>query len=464
MAVRAPDAKLVAQDVDVIERKTWREWSEPQTPAQCVLTVEEGRTNMAEQDQQLQSNNELLQDRDERRDTDVSGVVPIVTPEALAASDSTPPPATKSSPPGRRSSSLPPPSATSRRLMRSHLVAPALTMMRRRGHDPSPLLRELGLPASAETDTSLLLPLETLKALLAEVDRRLADPLFAIRLSRAESGTTGAIAGNNNGLVEYLVQTAPTVGDALRVAARFGPLENEVISVEVTEGGSQGLTFRQSIAGERGCLGPQANEAFLATTIEMLRSMTATAEDTSRLEVERAWVAHRRERGTAELAAALGLPIDGVDDDAGSNGITVSSAVADLPLRGSDPRLHSILRDHAELLLAGRATPSRYLGHVRDIIRERLRHELPTLEEVARALRTSARTLQRRLGEEGSSFQELVESVRSESARELLADQRRSVGQVAFELHYADVSGFVRAFRRWTGATPGEFRNQLLAS
>jgi len=352
--------------------------------------------------------------------------------------------------------------------MRSQLVAPALTMMRRRGHDPSSLLRELGLPASAESDTSLLLPLDTLKSLLAEVDRRLADPLFAVRLSRettaggpssdTPSSTTTAPAGNqSNGLVEYLVQTAPTVGDALRVAARFGPLENEVITVEVTENGN--VTFRQSIAGERTCLGPQANEAFLASLIGQLRTMTG-----DKLEVERAWVAHRRERGTAELAAALGLHIDGVDDDAGSNGLAVSSTIAELPLSGSDPRLHSILRDHAELLLAGRAAPSRYLGHVRDIIRERLRHELPTLEEVARALRTSARTLQRRLGEEGSSFQELVESVRSESARELLADQRRSVGQVAFELHYADVSGFVRAFRRWTGATPGEFRNQLLAS
>lgn len=371
-----------------------------------------------------------------------------------------------SSRPPRRNSSIPPSSTSSRRLLRSQLVAPALMMLRRFGLDPGMLLRDLGLPASAESDASLLLPLETFRTLLHEVDRRLDDPLLAVRLtshlSPAESVTF--VGKSATGLVEYLVQTAPTVGESLQAAARFAQLASDVISIDVEIAANGRMVFRQSIIDEPTCLGAQANEAFLAATLSMFRQMTASSPGSSPFAVTRAWIAHRRERGTAELASALGLSVDAIDDDAGSNGFEIEANVAQLPLNTREPRLHAILRDHAELLLAGRATPSKYLGHVRDIIRERLRHELPTLEEVARALRTSARTLQRRLGEEGSSFQELVESVRSESARELLADHRRSVGQVAFELHYADVSGFVRAFRRWTGATPGEYRTQLLAS
>jgi AraC-like DNA-binding protein len=66
--------------------------------------------------------------------------------------------------------------------------------------------------------------------------------------------------------------------------------------------------------------------------------------------------------------------------------------------------------------------------------------------------------VQRRLEEHGTGYQDLVDDVRSTMARSLLRDRSRSIVDVAFELGYADLRSFYRAFRRWTGATPAEWR------
>jgi len=72
------------------------------------------------------------------------------------------------------------------------------------------------------------------------------------------------------------------------------------------------------------------------------------------------------------------------------------------------------------------------------------------------------RSLQRWLIAEKTRFVDLVDAVREELARRLLREASLSIGEIAFELHYSDESAFVRAFRRWTGQTPGAFRGAIL--
>ena len=70
----------------------------------------------------------------------------------------------------------------------------------------------------------------------------------------------------------------------------------------------------------------------------------------------------------------------------------------------------------------------------------------------------SRRSLQRRLGDEGTSYLELVDEVRQELARRWVAEGARPLGEVAFLLGYSELSAFLRAFKRWTGVPAGEFR------
>ena len=85
----------------------------------------------------------------------------------------------------------------------------------------------------------------------------------------------------------------------------------------------------------------------------------------------------------------------------------------------------------------------------------------PTIEEVARLLDISPRTLQRRLNGEGISYSDLVDRCRCNAACEALECTKRPIQHIGATLGYADASSFARAFRRWTGAAPRVYRNRL---
>jgi len=80
------------------------------------------------------------------------------------------------------------------------------------------------------------------------------------------------------------------------------------------------------------------------------------------------------------------------------------------------------------------------------------------IDRIAHRLHTSQRTLQRRLREAGTSCQKLIEQARREQVLQLLHDRRLSLAEIAFMSGYSEMSTFYRAFRRWTGQSPGEYR------
>jgi AraC-like DNA-binding protein len=82
-------------------------------------------------------------------------------------------------------------------------------------------------------------------------------------------------------------------------------------------------------------------------------------------------------------------------------------------------------------------------------------------DSLAQMLSLGRRTLNRRLRAQGTTFQMLLDEVRFDVARQLLAHTHTPLDQIASALCYADVSGFMHAFRRWTGTTPAQYRHQL---
>jgi AraC-like DNA-binding protein len=97
-------------------------------------------------------------------------------------------------------------------------------------------------------------------------------------------------------------------------------------------------------------------------------------------------------------------------------------------------------------------------ARVQDAIARELPSGPPTMVQIAKRLGVSERTLRRALEEESTSFRVMVEGVRRGRAEQLLAQRRTSIGEIAFLLGFSDASAFSRAFRRWSGKTPKEFR------
>lgn len=93
------------------------------------------------------------------------------------------------------------------------------------------------------------------------------------------------------------------------------------------------------------------------------------------------------------------------------------------------------------------------------LIRSLLPEGYPNLSTVAAATGASIRTLQRRLKENNLNYSQLVEQVRFEQAIQLLQNPRSQLIDIAFDLGYSDAANFTRAFKRWAGISPREFRN-----
>lgn len=129
---------------------------------------------------------------------------------------------------------------------------------------------------------------------------------------------------------------------------------------------------------------------------------------------------------------------------------------ASLPRKNS--RLRETLERHAAELLAEMAPPAETSRRVREVVTAELRGGEPTIERAAKRMAVTPRTLQRRLRDEGTSFQTLLDAVRADLAKRYLSDDRLGVTEVAFLLGYADASAFARAFRRWHGVAPAESR------
>jgi AraC-like DNA-binding protein len=129
------------------------------------------------------------------------------------------------------------------------------------------------------------------------------------------------------------------------------------------------------------------------------------------------------------------------------------------PLARRDPLARRYLEAHADQMLEALPAPQpEVVARIREAIMIELATSGADLARVAKHVAMSTRTVQRRLEEHGTSYQDLVDDVRAAMARALLRDRARSIIDVAFELGYADLKGFYRAFRRWTGTTPAEFR------
>jgi AraC-like DNA-binding protein len=139
-----------------------------------------------------------------------------------------------------------------------------------------------------------------------------------------------------------------------------------------------------------------------------------------------------------------------------------SAEVLNLPLRKSDPALLALLDRQAEAVLAEVSRVPAVVDAWRRTLVPLIREGRTGLAALAEAHHTSVRSLQRRLAEQGTSFQQLLDDTRRHLAEGHLKNARLDVAEIALLLGYSEQSAFTRAFRSWTGVTPALWRRQHL--
>jgi AraC-like DNA-binding protein len=120
-----------------------------------------------------------------------------------------------------------------------------------------------------------------------------------------------------------------------------------------------------------------------------------------------------------------------------------------------------VLNRHAAELLEKLPQENGIVDGVRRALAESLRGGDASISAVSKRLGMSARTLQRKLSDLGTSHQELLDDMRRDLSRKYLQESGMAICEVAFLLGFSDTSVFHRAFRRWTGETPGEYQKRV---
>ena len=148
--------------------------------------------------------------------------------------------------------------------------------------------------------------------------------------------------------------------------------------------------------------------------------------------------------------ARFGQPFTGVAFDRDLLGTVQAQA---------DPELHAALVARAEKRMSRADDSTGYAERVRRYILEGAGPNRNGMEAVARALGVSARSLRRRLREEGVAFRDVVDGALGTLAKRLVSDETRPIEAAAYEMGFSHPSAFHRAFKRWTGATPAASRS-----
>ncbi len=256
------------------------------------------------------------------------------------------------------------------------------------------------------------------------------------------------------GVFGWVVAHAPTARDVFAVMTRYRSLFGDPYTPQVELSDEAVVihrVFEPRIARTR-----VMPEYAPATTLVLLRDLLGLeAEETVAREV---WFQHGPPRDPSVHERFFGCAVRW---SAPETRFVIDGGILGRAPRKADPHLHAYLDRHALALSASLASGQSVTERVRALVVDMLREGEPSQADVAKKLAMSPRTLQRRLEDESRTFGDVLESVRRELAARYLADQELAIYEVAFLLGYADASSFHRAFRRWTGEGPQEFRSRV---
>jgi AraC-like DNA-binding protein len=325
--------------------------------------------------------------------------------------------------------------------LRSAIVPAAARLAAASGLDVEALAWRFALPADTARRDEVVAGAEVAEELLHAVARSGAGEDVAARAA-------AQLTGRQQTLVGLAARACADVRDALRRLARWAPLLHEGMEASFDEDGGEGRWVLRTPRRPRG-VGRYVHEVAIAHAVQLVRAGCDGAV------VARAWFAHARPAALAPLCAFLGTNelTFGHED----SGFAVPRATLDRPMAQADARTVEAIAPLLEAEVGLRPQPASFAER----LAAHLASSLPDgtdVADAARAMRMSARTLQRRLEQEQTRFSEVLDRARLAEARRLLADPSVTLTDAAFRLGFADLATFSRAFKRWTGVPPGQWR------
>jgi AraC-like DNA-binding protein len=307
------------------------------------------------------------------------------------------------------------------------------------GVSPADVLRQAGLPTGLFHQEKIQVSTEELFALYRGLESS-GGPAIGLKL-----GTEDRLERYDP--VGIAAVSARSLRDALQRLARYKQLTCPE-AIEVAERGDEcRVQFRWLLAQETEP--PVLVDVCFAWVANIARRGTGGLVNPKRLELR------GPARNSRMYTAHFGCP---ARFEVRQNVIVFAKADLDRPFLTHNADLSAVVARHLEAELSQALAPSAIGEQVKGILTRQLAGRRPGIEDVARELGLSSRTLQRRLAEDGATFQQLVQEARRDLARHYLSHSSLELNETAYLLGYEDAHSFFRAFQEWEGTSPGEWR------
>jgi AraC-like DNA-binding protein len=290
-------------------------------------------------------------------------------------------------------------------------------------------------------DLDSRIPLREAHGALQVASERLGDRDLGLKLGNSFTFGTG-------GTFDFVVRSAATVGDSLAVAARYSKLLASPFSVTLERWKRHSvLRFDDEIPWSR-----YTGDFGLAAWYR-----AHAADELPKASRPECWFPYAPPEDTREYHRVF--PGMSLKFGAPFLGLVFDRDYEDAPMPVSDPVLHSLVCARADSLLTTINEQQAITLRVRRVIAHAIHQGAePSALGVARVLHMSRRTLSRRLDQEGTSFTNELDKTRRELGLSYVGESKLSLIEVAFQLGFAHVESFNRAFKRWTGTTPLAYR------
>ncbi|WP_447748503.1 AraC family transcriptional regulator [Pseudomonas nicosulfuronedens] len=321
-------------------------------------------------------------------------------------------------------------------------VNTVLGAAQRQGVARDKLLRAAAIaPAELEQERW---PVDHITRLWRAAAQLTGDPGFGLK--------AGALVGPASfNVVSYLLQSAPTLREAIAVVQKYQRLISDGGRLQMIPGAhTSWLVYHP--CQDRLPFSPQQIEAVLAAVVAFAHWNTGSFQPPLKVQFS-----HTRIGPMGGYHSVFQCP---VEFDQAFSGILLDNALLDAPLPQADAQLARVHQQHAAARLSALSPASELVDDLRRWIDSQLYGQPPTRDRAAQALGLTPRTLARRMREQQLDFSTLLDQARRDAALHAVMYSSQALADIGQGLGFAEPSTFWRAFKRWTGATPAQWRQQ----
>jgi len=328
------------------------------------------------------------------------------------------------------------------------LASGLLAFAKAKGIEPGRLLLAAGLSPDDLTDHDARLPLEAYMRLTRAAQKMTGDP--ALSLHYAETMGMAELS-----VVGLIMEASATMGEAFLQLQRYGRLAAETGGSNAEPDFALAMTNGKLFMEDRRQLPGDFHELREGAFVRLVCGPRRFLSEPHVLSV---YFTHKAPSYRAEYERIFQCP---VHFGAERNAMELHPEIIGWPVAKYPRYAFAVLTRHADRLLDELEAGKSWRGKTEKEVVAILHHGDVSAERVASSLGFSRQTLFRKLKEENTTFAEVVEALRKRLAQEYLSGQRTSVYETAYLLGFSDPASFTRAFRRWVGESPTDYRARM---